>query len=373
VVFVAWLLGHDPSKQIISASYSQDLADKHARDTRRLVTSSFYRSLFPRTMLAPDRTMVNDFATTAQGFRMATSVGGTLTGRGADVIILDDIMKLDEALSDTLRSKANEWYSNSLFSRLNSKDTGLIIVVMQRLHQQDLVGQLIDSGDWVSLSLPAIAVEDEVYEYRRFDCPLTFTRKIGEPLHSEREPLESLARTRQQIGEYNFQSQYQQDPGVREGGTLERDWLKYYDSRPTELANVLQSWDTASKPGELNDFSVCTTWGLWNGGIYLLDVFRQRLEYPALKRAVIELQQKYQPWKILIEDRASGIALIQELKNQGVFQIEAYQPPSDSDKHMRFATQSIYFENGSVLLPRVASDLGGARSFVESMFAGKSA
>jgi hypothetical protein len=181
VAFVAWLLGHEPSKQIICASYNQDLADKHARDTRTLATSPFYRSLFPRTILAPDRTAVSDFATTMQGFRMATSVGGTLTGRGADVIILDDIMKPEEALSETLRNKANEWYSNSLFSRLNDKDSGLIIVVMQRLHQQDLVGQLIERDDWARLLLPAIAVEDERYEYSRFDCPLKFARQIGDP------------------------------------------------------------------------------------------------------------------------------------------------------------------------------------------------
>ena len=157
VAFSAWLLGHDPAKQIICASYGQDLADKHARDCRTLMASAFYSGLFPRTTLSPEKLSVNDFMTTAQGFRMSTSVGGVLTGRGADVIILDDILKPDDALSETRRKAANEWYFNTLLSRLNSKEHGVIIIVMQRLHQEDLVGEVTDREHWVVLSLPAIA------------------------------------------------------------------------------------------------------------------------------------------------------------------------------------------------------------------------
>ena len=163
VAFSAWLLGHDPAKQIICASYGQDLADKHARDCRTLMASAFYRGLFPRTSLLPEKLSVNDFMTTAQGFRMSTSVGGVLTGRGADVIILDDILKPDDALSETRRKAANEWYFNTLLSRLNSKESGVIILVMQRLHQEDLVGKVTDREHWEVLSLPAIAERDEDY------------------------------------------------------------------------------------------------------------------------------------------------------------------------------------------------------------------
>lgn len=352
--FVAWLLGHDPSTQIICASYGQDLADKHARDTRSLITSGFFRGLFPGTILAPDRTAVNDFVTTAQGVRMATSVGGSLTGRGSDFIILDDIMKPDEALSETLRKKANDWYSNSLFSRLNNKEEGVIIVVMQRLHQQDLVGEVMDREEWVRLSLPAIATEDESYKYERFGCPQMFIRKIGEALHPERESLDILRHIREEIGEYNFQSQYQQDPGVREGGVIKREWQHYYESLPQYFDYTLQSWDTASKSSEMSDYSVCTTWGVHSGKIYLVDVFRQKLEFPGLKRAVIELRAKYQPLKILIEDHASGTALIQALKQEYLHEVEAYKPQPGCDKYMRFAAQAIHFENGTVLLPREA-------------------
>jgi hypothetical protein len=137
VAFPAFLLGHDPAKQIICASYGQDLAEKHARDCRTLMSSQFYKDLFPKTALSPERLSVNDFLTTAQGFRLSTSVGGVLTGRGADIIILDDPIKPDDALSETRRKATNDWFFNTALSRLNSKENGVIIIVMQRLHQQD--------------------------------------------------------------------------------------------------------------------------------------------------------------------------------------------------------------------------------------------
>ena len=146
VAFPAWLLGHDASKQVICVSYGQDLADKHARDCRTLMSSPFYRGLFPGTVLSPDKQSVNEFLTTSQGFRMSTSLGGVLTGRGADVIIVDDILKPDDALSEIRRRAANDWYFNTLLSRLNSKENGVIIIVMQRLHQGDLVGEVCCLG-----------------------------------------------------------------------------------------------------------------------------------------------------------------------------------------------------------------------------------
>lgn len=160
VAFPAYVLGHDPAKKIICASYGQDLADKFARDTRTLMNSPLYRATF-RTRL-PNRQAVNDIVTPEHGGRMATSVGGVLTGRGADFIILDDLLKPDEALSETRRAAVNEWYSNSLVSRLDDKASGCIIIIMQRLHQDDLVGHVLSlGGDWEVVSLPAIAEVDE--------------------------------------------------------------------------------------------------------------------------------------------------------------------------------------------------------------------
>jgi hypothetical protein len=145
VAFPAWLLGHNPSAQIICASYSQDLANKHSLDCRSLMASPWYRSLFP-TRLSRERQAVDEFQTTQKGFRVATSVGGTLTGRGGDFMILDDPLKPDEALSETQRKAVNEWYDHTLFSRLNDKRTGRIIIIMQRLHEDDLVGHVLGQG-----------------------------------------------------------------------------------------------------------------------------------------------------------------------------------------------------------------------------------
>jgi predicted phage terminase large subunit-like protein len=356
VVFPAWLLGHDPSTQIICSSYGQDLADKHARDCRTLMGSTFYRRLFPNTHLALEKQSVNEFVTTAQGFRMSTSVGGVLTGRGADVIILDDPLKPDEALSETRRNAVNEWYDNTLLTRLNNKQTGVIIIVMQRLHQDDLVGHGMAQEDWEVLSFPAIAEEDEMYV---IESPLgrrRWQRKTGDALQPERESLVTLAQMRQTIGEYNFASQYQQNPMPLGGTIVKTEWFKYYDPSdlPSGFSCVLQSWDTTNKSGELNDYSVCTTWGASWDSYYLLSVFRRRLNYPDLKRAVLEQARQHHADIVLIEDKASGTQLIQDLQVEGLCGIRAYKAPTGSDKILRLYAQTAEFESGRVLLPRSA-------------------
>jgi len=354
VAFPAWLLGHDPASQIICASYGQDLADKHARDSRTLMSSVFYRGLFPRTVLSPEKLSVNDFMTTAQGSRMSTSIGGVLTGRGGDILILDDILKPDDALSATRRKAANEWYFNTLLSRLNSKQDGVIILVMQRLHQEDPVGEVLERERWKVLALPAIAQEDQSYPYTRLFNRCVFERKGGEALHPERDSFEILQKIRQTIGEYNFQSQYQQSPMPLEGNLIKTEWLRFFEPEqlPADISYTLQSWDTASKSDELNDFSVCTTWKVSDQNFYLIDVFRKRLTFPQLKRAAIALHQKFNPDKLLIEDKSSGTALIQDLQSEYIYGIEAYKPQPGSDKLMRFAAQSIKFEEGRIHLPR---------------------
>jgi predicted phage terminase large subunit-like protein len=355
VAFPAWLLGHDASKQVICVSYGQDLADKHARDCRTLMSSPFYRRLFSGTVLSPDKQSVNEFLTTSQGFRMSTSLGGVLTGRGADVIIVDDILKPDDALSETRRKAANDWYFNTLLSRLNSKENGVIIIVMQRLHQGDLVGEVTDREHWDMLSLPAIAEQDESYP---IEGPLgnhLYIRKAGEALHPERDSIEIYRNIREAVGEYNFQSQYQQSPASREGGVIKREWIRYYETvQRRDMEYVLQSWDTAYKGGEFNDYSVCTTWGTFDGNFYLLDVFRKRLNFPELKRAILDLFKKYNPEKLLIEDKGSGTSMLQELKSEYIWCLEAYNPQQGSDKLMRLAAQSVKFENGRVYLPKQA-------------------
>ncbi len=356
VASVAWMLGRDPAKQIICASYGQDLADKHARDTRTVMSSSFYKRAFPATRLSQKQS-VNDFMTTQNGFRMSTSVGGVLTGRGADIIIIDDPLKPDEALSETRRTAVNEWYDNSLLSRLNSKENGIIIIVMQRLHQDDLVGHVLDRGEkWEVLSFPAIAEAYEKYMVETPLGPLVYERRVGDVLDPSRESLQTLQNIKLVGGAYNFASQYQQNPAPVGGAIVKTEWLRYYEpSAPLpQFTFKLQSWDTANKSGDLNDFSVCTTWGAHNKHFYLLDVVRVRLNYPELKRKVRELAKTYSPRVILIEDKASGTQLIQDLKADGMYRVRPYPPPPGTDKVMRLYAQTAEFENGRVLLPSSA-------------------
>ena len=351
VAFPAWYLAHHPAAHIICASYGQDLADKFARDCRRVMASAWYRRLFPVRLA--DRQAVHDFATTEQGTRMATSVGGVLTGRGADMIIIDDPLKPDEALSESRRNAVNEWYDHTLLTRLNDKERGCIVIIMQRLHQDDLVGHVIEQEPWEILSFAAIAEADEIYQ---IDSPLgrrLFKREAGDILHPERESASTLAHIRQTIGEYNFSAQYQQNPTPLGGAMVKTGWLQYYEpaERPERFGQTVQSWDTANKATELSDYSVCTTWGAHDNRYYLLDVFRQRLNYPDLKRKVQELAKRDRPSSILIEDKASGTQLIQDLKADGLYAITAYQPPAGTDKIMRLHAQTAVFENGRVLLP----------------------
>ena len=354
IAFPAYLLGHKPSSQIICASYAQDLSDKLAGDCRTLMTSQWYQGLFPSTRLATRRPMLNDYATTERGFRLSTSVGGVLTGRGADFIIVDDPIKPLDALSETQRKSVNDWYDHSLITRLNDKKSGCVIVIMQRLHEDDLVGHVLQKENWKTIKFPAIAEENTSYTIRTLYGEKTFSRNAGEALHPEREPLELLAQIREIQGEYHFAGQYQQSPSPLGGGMIRTIWFKTYapEESPTEFDLVFQSWDTANKSSELNDYSACTTWGVRKDHLYLLHVFRKRLDYPDLRRAVKQQALLYKPKNILIEDKASGTQLLQDLQNDGVHGATAYQ--TSMDKTMRMHSVSSTIENGFVYIPAQA-------------------
>ena len=353
VAFPAWLLGHDPSLQIICASYGQDLADDLAHRCRNVMNSSFYKSLFPTRLV---RGAVNDFMTSAKGVRMATSVGGVLTGRGGDFIIIDDPQKPDEALSETSRKTVKGWYDGTLLTRLNNKNDGCIIIVMQRLHQDDLVAHVLEQEAWDMVTFPAIAEEEEAHVIEGPFGKRLYVRKPGDLLDPVRESLVTLQNIRKNMTEYNFSAQYQQNPIPLGGAMVKHAWLQYYELQPTPFDSIVQSWDTASKASELNNFSVCTTWGKKGKFYYLLSVFRKRLEYPDLKRAVKEQAKLYKPSMVLIEDKASGIQLIQELKRDGEHNLNIKAcTPGDKDKTMRLHLQTAAFENGQVFLPKNAS------------------
>ena len=201
-----------------------------------------------------------------------------LTGRGADIILIDDPLKPEEALSEAQRQAANEWYDHTLYSRLNDKRHGAIVIIMQRLHEDDLVGHVLAQEPWEVLSFPAIAEADEEHRIETIWAPRCFRRRQGEALHPDREPLEILDRIRRTIGEYNFAGQYQQSPAPLGGGLVKAEWFKRYaeKDRPERFDRIVQSWDTANKATELSDFSVCTSWGVRGKHLFLLGLFRRR-------------------------------------------------------------------------------------------------
>jgi len=351
IAFVAWLLGHSPALSILCVSYAQELSEKLARDCRRLMASAFYRALF-KTHMSADRQAVADFETSAGGGRFSTSIGGVMTGRGGDIIIIDDPMKADDAYSEIRREAVNEWYDNTLYSRLNNKETGAIVLIMQRLHASDLVSHVLEQEDWDVVSFPAISPEIEDYEFATPFGRRRVRRAKDELLHPARESTTTLAAIRQAMGEAKFQAQYQQTPLPPEGIYIKPEAFRTFTSAPVERDLVLQSWDTASKTDEIHDYSVCTTWAVAGRKMYLLDVFRQKLEFPTLRKAVSELSSRFAADAVLIEDTVSGTALIQQLREDGMSNVSAIK--ITGDKEMRFMAQTPKIEGGFVYLLRDA-------------------
>jgi predicted phage terminase large subunit-like protein len=354
IAFPAWVLGHHPAKQILSVTYAQEFSETLARNSRNLMQSAFYQGLFD-TRISRGREAISDFETTNGGFRFATSIGGVLTGRGADIIVIDEPLKADDALSEARRRSVNEWYDNTLRSRLNSQEHGAIIIVMQRLHADDLVAHVRRHETWDVLSFPAIAEQDETYEFPTPYGRKRVGRKTGEILHPARLPTTALEDLRQGMTEYNFAAHYQQDPQPASGNIVKREWLKFYGpkDKPEKFDQIIQSWDTANKDTELSDYSVCTTWGWKDRKLYLLNVYRRKLDFPNLKKAVRELAELHKANVVLIEDKASGTSLIQELRAEHFSRVQA-APNIDGDKIMRLRAQTAKLEGEFVLFPKEA-------------------
>jgi len=238
VAFAAFLLGHEPWRRVFVISYGNELSSKHHSDFRSIVESAWYRRVFPKMRI--HRSLADEVSTTAKGFRKATSVYGTLTGLGGDVFIIDDPQKPVDAQSEIQRNGLNHWVSNTLMSRLDSKEKGIIIVVQQRVHLNDLSGYLMELGGWDVLSLPAIAEQDESVAIGQREFHL---RRAGEALHPELESLASLKNLQRQIGSDDFFAQFQQCPVPPGGAMIRREWLRYYEklSERTYWAKIIQS------------------------------------------------------------------------------------------------------------------------------------
>jgi predicted phage terminase large subunit-like protein len=350
VVLPAFLLGRNPAFKIICVSYSQDLATTLATDFRKIVDSEWYQRVF--SVAPPMKNAESEYQTAAGGFRYATSVTGTFTGRGGDLIIIDDPLNANEAYSKPSRQRVIDWFTGSAVSRLDDKRTGAMILVMQRLHQDDLTGFLLEQGGWRHLKLPAIAPADRSFRLRGVR---THFWREGTVLEEPREPLPILARLKQQLGTYAFDAQYLQEPLPPTGNMLKDHWLRYVDVLPApQLGDqIVQSWDTAMKAGDSNDYSVCETFRVRNKNeYYLIDVFRNRLEFPELVRKVRELAHRYKADATLIEDRVSGTSLIQESRRSGLQRVVGIEPTGD--KESRMMTQTAKLEQGSLILPRSA-------------------
>jgi predicted phage terminase large subunit-like protein len=354
VAFAAWVLARDPTKKLLCLSFSDQLVSKHALDCRTVMQSPWYQRAFPRTRIGRDKNRELDFVTTARGGRYATTLGGAVTGRGGDIIIMDDPLKPSDAMSKTIRTSVNETFDRTLYSRLDDKKRGAMVVVCQRLHVDDLVGHLLSKGEgWVHLSLPAIA---EIDQFVPVGPGKIHVRRKGEVLHPAHEPLHVLENMRSALGTFNFSAQYQQCPIPVEGELLQWSWFLTYDELPQREGDdfIVQSWDTASKAGELNDFSVCTTWLVHGRTYYLLHVLREKLRYPALRRRAIEHAHALGADTVLIEDKGSGISLIQDLQAADDFGKEVCAVEPTEDKVTRMSSQSATIEAGRVLIPERA-------------------
>jgi predicted phage terminase large subunit-like protein len=371
VAFPAFVLGRDPTRRIICVSYSEGLARKHANDFRAVMRSPLYRRLFPGTRVSAAKDTELEVMTTARGFRYATSVGGTLTGRGGNLAILDDPLSALDAYSERARENLKQWFANTLLSRLDNKTVDAIIVVTQRLHIDDLVGHLFEHGGWTVLSLPAIA---EVEQVVPLGPETLHHRKIGELLHPEREPRSILEEFKRSMGSADFSAQFQQEPIAPGGNLVKWSWFPIYDAPPLRDTGdkTIVSWDTAMSAGELSDYSACVVVQVKGETAYVLDVVRERLDYPDLRRKIIEVHRRWKNYTnshaLLIEDKGSGMSLIQDLKREGIHAIKA---KPTMDKVMRMNAHTARIEAGCVHIPRRASWLDEFRREIMAFPAGK--
>ncbi len=298
VSFPAWLLGHNPSEKIMCASYSQELSYKHSLDCRLVVESQWYKDTFPESVIVSDQNTKRKFVTTQRGHRIATSVGGTATGEGANFLIVDDPLSAMQGQSDVMRSTANSWFEQTFSSRLNDKKKGVIIIIMQRLHQDDLTGYLLKKGGWDHLCLPMIAEKDEVLE----KGVIRVCRTTGEYLHKERMGDKELESEKLALGSYAFSGQYQQRPSPEGGGEFRREWVKYYESIGVDNLNKYIVIDPANTKTRQSDYTAM--WVLGFGGdknCYVVDIIRDKLNPKERVDTLFDLHTKYKPIGVLYQ------------------------------------------------------------------------
>lgn len=332
VAWPAWLLGHKPGYRIISASHNQKLAEKHSDDCRKIIKSDWYKKVFPATKIQRGADRKAKFQTTKNGFRLATSVNTSVIGEGGDVLIIDDPQTPFTVSQKNRRKKLLEWFEQSFMTRLDSKKSGAIVLVMQRLHKDDLCGCLWQRGGWNNLIIPAI--------------------KGGEPLHETRDSFEALQKVKREMGEVNFAAQYMQKPIAHSSGMVKENWFGVYSNAP-QFSKTYLSFDTAIKSKSSADYSVGMVIGEFENNFYIIDIWRDKVEYPELRKVVLQMSEIHKPDTVLVEDKASGQSLLQDLRRETKLPLIALNPKGD--KITRFASVTPMLEAGKVNLPSWAS------------------
>jgi predicted phage terminase large subunit-like protein len=344
----AWFLGKFPHKKIIQCSNTAELAVGFGRKVRNLVDGETYSKVFPNVALRHDSKAAGRWATNANGDYFAIGVGGTVTGKGADLLIIDDPHSEQEAalaVSDpSVYDKVFEWYSSGPRQRL--QPGGSIVIVMTRWGKRDLTGKVCqsmldrDGDEWQIISLPAILPNEK-------------------PLWPEFWSYEELSKLREELPLSKWNAQYQQDPTSEEGALVKREWWQVWEKEhPPPCDFIIQSWDTAFTKNERSDYSACTTWGVFKMNedpndmhIILLDAFKERMEFPELKQRAMQMYQEWTPDAFIVEAKASGAPLIYELRSMGI-PVQEFTPTRGNDKITRVNSVADMFASGKVWAPR---------------------
>jgi predicted phage terminase large subunit-like protein len=344
-LFPAWYLGKYPDRKVIQTAHTAELAVGFGRKVRNLVGSDDYQHIFNNVSLASDSKAAGRWSTNKNGEYFAIGVGGAVTGKGADILIIDDPHSEQEAaLNDpSIYDKTYEWYTSGPRQRL--QPGGSICVVMTRWSKKDLTGQILKSSiqrggsdEWEVIELPAILPS-------------------GSPLWPGFWPLEQLEALKSELPVPKWSAQYQQDPTSEEGALIKREWWKEWDKKsPPRCEFVIQSWDTAFLAKETADYSACTTWGVFydedgNSNIILLDALQERLEFPDLKARALDMYKEFEPDAFIVEAKASGSPLIFELRRMGI-PVNEYTPSRGRDKVARVNAVSDLFSSGLVWAPK---------------------
>lgn len=361
IALPAWALGRDPTRRILTVSYAQDLTREHSRNFQKVMRSGWYAHVFPETAQNVERDTILEYRTRQNGFRRGASLGGTITGLGCDLMIIDDLMKAADARSPLLRERARDFYGGTLSSRLNNKALGAMLAVQQRLHEDDLAAHLLEIG-FEHLNLPAIAEERQVFDLaggRRH------VRERGDLLKPQSEPRPVLDELRRVMGGPDFMAQYQQNPTPPESALIEWDRIQTYAEAPPRerLLHVAQSWDTALSDGPKSDYSVGTTWGYHDGSWLLLDVVRTRLSYSDLLARVRRERTSWRADTVIVESAGMGISLLADLSRDHrclsapehhapTCERHGYTPKIGKEERLAVGVDRLY--SGTVRLPERA-------------------